>query len=58
MVQLSRLFEEADLKSRKEVRRKEKAVEGKAKRRVFKEEQLRAEAAKSSKKITSFLKKS
>ena len=54
LVQLSRLLEKADLKIRKEERSKEKAAEGKGKRRVSKEEQLRAEAAKSSKKITSF----
>ena len=57
MVQHSRLLEEADRKSRKEEKRKEKAAEMKLKRRVSKEELLRAEAAKSSKKITSFFAK-
>ena len=56
LVQLSRLLEEADRKSREEERKKEKETEGKEKRLSMKE-QLRAEAEKSRRKITSFFAK-
>ena len=56
LVQLSRLLEEADRKSREEEQNKEKAAEGKVKR-LSKKEKLRPDAAKTSKKITSFFAK-